>query len=410
MNVSPRARLLPLLIASLLAAPAFAQNTSSSLSGRVLDAAGQPVAGARVQIVHVPSGTTQAVTTDADGRYKAQGLRVGGPFDVTVSKDGQASGEKDGVYLQLAQETTLDLSVGAAAANATNLQGVQVSANSDAVAMAQIFQPDAKGISTNVSQRELKVLPIPNRSIQDIARMDPMITVTNKSKGEISALGQNSRYNNISIDAVPTNDSFGLEDNGLPALNQPVALDAIEEYNISTANYDVANKRAVGASINIVTKSGTNDFHGSAYYAYRNADGWVGKDRAGNQFTGFKRQWTGGATFGGPIIKDKLFFFANVEESKTIAAAPNFGPVGSGKGNIVPIAQSDIDRITQIASQLGMKPGVVNAAGANQDEKRALFKLDWNIADGHRLSFRFDRVKSTQPNLNGYSTSSPRRA
>ncbi|MGO4702371.1 TonB-dependent receptor [Dyella sp. 2RAB6] len=406
MNVSPRARLLPLVIASLLATPAFAQNTSSSLSGRALDAAGQPVAGARVQIVHVPSGTTQVVSTDADGRYKAQGLRVGGPFDVTVSKDGQASAEKDGVYLQLAQETTLDLSLGAAAANATNLQGVQVSADSSAVAMAQIFQPDAKGISTNVSQRELKVLPIPNRSIQDIARMDPMITVTNKSKGEISALGQNSRYNNISIDAVPTNDSFGLEDNGLPALNQPVALDAIEEYNISTANYDVANRRAVGAAINIVTKSGTNDFHGSTYYAYRNADGWVGKDRAGNQFTGYKRQWTGGATFGGPIIKDKLFFFANVEESKTIAAAPNFGPVGSGKGNIVPIAQADIDRITQIASQRGMKPGGVNAAGADQDEKRALFKLDWNIADGHRVSFRFDRVKSTQPNLNGYSTSS----
>ena len=116
MNVRPRARLLPLVIASLLAAPAFAQNTSSSLSGRVLDAGGQPVAGARVQIVHVPSGTTQAVTTDPDGRYKAQGLRVGGPFDITVSKDGQASGEKDGVYLQLAQETTLDLSLGAAAA------------------------------------------------------------------------------------------------------------------------------------------------------------------------------------------------------------------------------------------------------------------------------------------------------
>ena len=136
MNVSPRARLLPLVIASLLAGQAYAQNTSSSLSGRALDAAGQPVAGARVQIVHVPSGTTQAVSTDADGRYKVQGLRVGGPFDVTVSKDGLASGEKDGVYLQLAQETTLDLSLGAASANATNLQGVQVSADSASVAMA----------------------------------------------------------------------------------------------------------------------------------------------------------------------------------------------------------------------------------------------------------------------------------
>ncbi|WP_266160175.1 TonB-dependent receptor [Dyella silvatica] len=402
-----RERILPFAIASLLmAGTAWAQNTSSSLSGRVLDAAGKPVAGATVQIVHVPSGTTQVVTTDADGRYKSQGLRVGGPFNLTVSKSGETSAEKDDVYLQLAQESSIDLNLGAGASNATNLQGVQVRADSSTVAMAQIFQPDAKGISTNVSQRELKVLPNPNRSIQDIARLDPMITITNKSKGEISALGQNSRYNNITIDAVPTNDAFGLEDNGLPALNQPVALDAIEEYNISTANYDVSNKRAVGANINIVTKSGTNDFHGSTYYVYRSANDMVGEDRSGNTFSGFKRQWTGGATFGGPIIKDKLFFFASLEQSKTIAAAPNFGPLGSGKGNIVPIAQGDIDRIIQIANGLGMKPGVVNAAGANQDEKRGLFKLDWNIADGHRLSLRYDHVKSTQPNLNGYAVSS----
>lgn len=403
-----RKRWLSVAIASLLAAGAAqAQNTSSSMSGRVINAAGAPLAGVAVQIVHVPSGTTRVVTTDADGRYRAQGLRVGGPFDVTATTPG-GSAERDDVFLQLAQDTSLDLSVAASAAAgaATQMEGVQVHANASDVAMAQIFQPDNKGMGTQVSQQELKVLPVPNRSIQDIARLNPAITITNKSKGEISALGQNSRYNNITIDSVPTNDSFGLEDNGLPALNQPVSLDAIEAYNISTANYDVANKRAVGANINIVTKSGTNDFHGSTYYVYRNASNMVGDDRAGNEFKGYTRQWTGGATFSGPIIKDKLFFFVSLEKSKTIAPAPNYGPLGSGKGNIIPISQTDLDRITSIASGLGMTPGSATAAGADQEEKRGLFKLDWNIADGHRVSLRYDKTKSEQPNLNGYSTSS----
>jgi hypothetical protein len=402
-----RKRWLSVAIASLLAAgTAQAQNTSSSMSGRILGADGAPAAGATVQIVHVPSGTTRVVTADADGRFKAQGLRVGGPFDV-MAKASAGFAERDDVFLQLAQDTSLDLSLAASAsADATQMEGVQVRANAADVAMAQIFQPDNKGMGTQVSQQELKVLPVPNRSIQDIARLNPAITITNKSKGEISALGQNSRYNNITIDSVPTNDSFGLEDNGLPALNQPVSLDAIEAYNISTANYDVANKRAVGANINIVTKSGTNDFHGSTYYVYRNASDMVGDDRAGNEFKGYTRQWTGGATFSGPIVKDKLFFFVSLEKSRTVAPAPDFGPLGSGKGNIIPISQADLDRITSIASGLGMTPGSATASGADQQEKRGLFKLDWNIADGHRVSLRYDKTKSEQPNLNGYSTTS----
>ncbi|GAA0906557.1 TonB-dependent receptor [Rothia nasimurium] len=401
-----RRRTLCVAIAALFAVGGVhAQNTSSSMSGRVLDASGAPVVGSSVKIVHVPSGTTREVTTDADGRYRAQGLRLGGPFEV-IATTPSGTAERDGVYLQLAQDTNLDLSLATPASTATNLENVQVHANASDVAMAQTFNADNKGMGVRVSRQQLDVLPVPNRSIQDIARLNPTINITNKSKGEISALGQNSRYNNITIDSVPTNDSFGLEDNGLPALNQPVSLDAIEAYNISTANYDVANKRAVGANINIVTKSGTNDFHGSTYYVYRNASNMVGDDRAGNEFKGYTRQWTAGATFGGPIIKDKLFFFASLEKSKTVAAAPNFGPLGSGKGNIVPISQADIDRISSIASRLGMNPGTATASGANQEEKRGLFKIDWNIADGHRVSLRYDKTKSEQPNLNGYSTSS----
>ena len=396
MNKQMRMRILPLVIASLFAASAaFAQNTSSSLAGRIVDAAGQPVAGASVEIVHVPSGTSRTVVTDANGRYTAQGLRVGGPFEVKVSDSRGESADQPDIYLKLAEETTLNLTVVPSAA--TTLEGVTVTA----AAPGAVFQPDNKGLSTNVSSRELKVLPNPGRSIQDIARLDPNVNLTNKGRGEISALGQNSRYNNITIDGVATNDSFGLEPNGLPALNQPLSFDAIEEYNISTENFDVTNKRAVGANINIVTKSGTNDFHGDAYYAYTNA-----KDLTSDKpsdFNGYTAKKTFGATVGGPIIKDTLFFFLSYEESKTLAPAPDYGPLGSGRGNEVNITQDQLNQIIDIANGYGMTPGGLNATDANQDSKLYLGKIDWNISDGHRASFRYNKTKSTQPILGGFN-------
>jgi len=409
MKLSLRARALPLAIAALLAASgALAQNTSSSLSGHVLDASGKPVAGATVQIVHVPSQTTRVVTTDINGGYSAQGLRVGGPYDITVLQNGQKEAEKDDVTLRLAENSTIDLTLAAPATaqQPTNLAAVTVTGT----ALLQTFNPDNKGITTNVSQRELRVLPNPDRSIQSIARLDPFIILTNNNQAggftQINALGQNNRYNNITIDAVPTNDSFGLEANGLPSLNQPISYDAIEEYNISTANYDVTSKRAVGANINIVTKSGTNDFHGSAYYAWTNAKDLTGNDYKGNEFEGYTQKWTGGVTLGGPIVKDKLFFFVNAEESKLDAPGANFGPIGSNAANIVPVSQDDLNRIIAIAKGYGMTPGDLSASSANQDEKKYLAKIDWNISEGHRLSVRASEVKSDQPIIQGNFTGS----
>ena len=391
MKTQFRMRLLPVVIGSLLAvSSAYGQNTSSALSGRVVDAAGKPVAGATVEIIHVPSGTSRTVLTDANGRYSAQGLRVGGPFEVKASGDHGEKADQGNVYLKLAEETTLNLTA-AGGSDATELAGLTVTA----AAPGAVFQADNKGLGTNVSQRELKLIPNPGRSIQDIARLNPNINLTNKGRGEISALGQNSRYNNITIDGVPTNDSFGLEPNGLPALNQPLSFDAIEEYNISTANFDVTNKRAVGANINIVTKSGTNEFHGGAYYASTNAKDLTGDEPS--EFTGYEARKTFGATVGGPIIKDTLFFFLSYEESKVLAPAPNFGPLGSGRSNIVNISQQDLDRIVNIAKGYGMTPGGLTSTGADQDEKRYLGKLDWNIADGHRASFRYSKTKGAQP-------------
>ncbi|QRP62947.1 TonB-dependent receptor [Rhodanobacter sp. FDAARGOS 1247] len=405
MNNRIRTKLLPFAIASLLAAsvPAMAQDTSSSISGRVLDANGQPVAGATVQIVHEPSGTTKITTTGPDGRYSSQGLRVGGPFDVTVSKAGMAQAEQDNVYLQLAQETPVNLTMGGASEQAaTNLSGVTVSANS----LAQTFSADNKGISTNVSSREIEATPTPDRSIQNIVRLDPRIVVTDRAAGSFSAIGQNSRYNNITVDSVSANDPFGLNANGLPTLSTPISQDTIEEYNISTANYDVATRRGVGAVVNAVTKSGTNDFHGSVYYVFQNQN-MIGKNESDTKFNGFDRQWTGGATVGGPIIKDKLFFFISAEKSKQIGSGSPYGAEGSGASVIVDGLTPDmIQQVRDIAASKYGITDIGSAGGGNTDleDKRYLGKIDWNISDSHRASFTFSQTKESKPTIGGTSS------
>lgn len=403
MNHSLRTKLLPLAIAGLLAtAPVLAQDTSSSISGRIVDGSGQPIAGATVQIVHEPTGTTKTTTTDAAGRYAAQGLRVGGPFDVKVSKDGTQS-EQDNVYLQLAEDTAVNLTMGVSAdtANAQNLSGVTVSANT----LSQTFTPDNKGLSTNVSRRELDATPTPGRSIQNVVRLDPRVVITDRARGEISAVGQNSRYNNITVDSVSANDPFGLNANGLPTLGTPISQDTIEEYNISTANYDVATRRGIGANVNAVTKSGTNDFHGSVYYAFQNTD-MIGDNELDKPYAGFNRQWTAGGTVGGPIIKDKLFFFASYEKSEQVGSGSPYGPQDSGAATpIKGLTNQQVQQVRDIAAKYGLTDiGSVGGGNSNLQDKRYLAKVDWNIADNHRASFTYSETKEQKPIITGSTT------
>ncbi|MEX1828709.1 carboxypeptidase regulatory-like domain-containing protein [Luteibacter sp. CQ10] len=402
MNSRIRAKLLPFAIASLLAAPAFAQDTSSSISGRVVDGSGQPVANADVKLVHEPSGTTKIVQTDAEGRYAAQGLRVGGPFDVVVTKGGQEVVEQKDVYLALGQVTAVNLAAPAAAgASAQTLEGVSVSATS----VNQTFTPDNKGLSTNISRQELESIPTPGRSIQNVVRMDPRVVITDRARGEISAVGQNSRYNNITIDSVSANDPFGLNANGLPTLGTPISQDAIESYQISTANYDVATRRGLGANVNAVTKSGTNDFHGSVYYAFQNQN-MIGDNELDKKYAGFDRQFTAGGTFSGPIIKDKLFFFGLYEKSKQIGSGSPYGPSDSGAATPVKgLTNAQLQQVRNVASQLGFGDiGSVGGGNSNLQDKRYVGKLDWNITDSHRASFTYNETKENKPVITGSDT------
>jgi hypothetical protein len=414
MNSRIRVRVLPFAIAALLAtAPAMAQNvTSSAVGGRVVNASGQPVAGATVQIVHTPSGTTKIVTTDKDGRYSAQGLRVGGPFDITVSKAGLQQSEQDNVYLQLGQTSAINLQMTASGAQAARTLGaVTVNAST----LAQTFSSDNKGLSTNVSQAQLEATPQGNRSIDDIARLDPRINVTDQGDGSISAMGLPNRYNNISVDGVSVGDPFGLNANGMPNQSTPISSDTIAEYNISTANFDVSSD-TVGADINAVTKSGTNEFHGSVYYAYRNANklvgnaGWLDNSSPYYNYTGYKKDWTGGFTLGGPIIKDKLFFFVSAEREETsgIGADSANGldySLGNGPSTSNKLSPGDVQKIIDAAQQLKLKPGTFGGASAvTLLDKRYLAKLDWNISDNHRASLSYNSTKETLPEIRGNSS------
>lgn len=402
MSIRIRKGILPLAIASLLAAPTvMAQSaTSSAVTGVVVNAQGQPVSGATVKIENVPSGTTRVATTDKSGRYNAKGLRVGGPYDITVSKSGLPQSERGKIYLQLGQTSAINLIMQPSTANAQKLGTVVVSANT----LMPIFSPANKGVSTNISQRQLNAMPTPGRTIQDVIRMDPMINITDRSTGQFSALGQNFLYNNITVDGVSDNNPYGLGGTSLPTTATPISQNTIAGYNISTANYDVTNRRGVGASINAVIKSGTNHFHGSVYDVFQSHD-WIGKNSEGKKFTGFDRRWTAGAILGGPIIKNKLFFFLSYEKSEQVGAASFYGPEGSGAAQTVTgLTMADLQAIKNIAKGYGME-GLGSFTGGNNNliTKRYLAKIDWNINGNHRISFTARRTQEGEPEISAGS-------
>ena len=370
------------LAVALAAAPAFAQSTSSALGGRISDAAGQPVTGADVAIVHVESGTVSHATTDASGRYLARGLRVGGPYSVTITKDGKTE-TREGVYLQLAEVASLDAKLGVAA---TDIGSVVVMGGATSV-----FSSDNKGVGTSVSGRQLELAPQTNRSLDDIARLDPRIQVTDAGDGSISVAGVNNRYNNISVDGMSQGDPFGLNANGLPYIGSPISVDTIAAYDLKVSDYDVGSD-TVGATVNAVTKSGTNEFHGSVYTALRDSD-WMG-NLDGNGYTGFDSDRTWGATLGGRLVKDKLFFFASFEK-QTIK---NFGGSSTSDGIANgDVTQQDVADAIEIANSLGMFPGTYGSTGVNLENQRYLAKLDWNINDSHRASLTYQRTNEFRP-------------
>jgi|GEM_PF-3917982 len=383
-------------VAIVAAAPAMAQNTTAAIGGRVTAGDGKAIAGATVTIVHRESGSTNTLVTDAEGRYSARGLRVGGPYTVTAVKGSDRSVQDD-VYLQLAESLSFDIRLGG-----NTLEQVVVTGSA---AANNKFNSASMGAGTALGRQELDAYASIARNLQDYARQDPRLSQTDKERGEISAGGQNSRYNSITVDGMRINDTFGLESNNLPTIKQPISIDAIQSVQVNISNYDVTQQGYTGANINAVTKSGTNEFKGSVYYVYRD-DTMGGRrfNRVNNTQFAFLpyKEDTKGVTLGGPIIKDKLFFFASYEELKSNRAQPEFGPIGSPLTNVA-ISQAAIDGAAKIAKdKYGIDIGTTNGP-APVTVKDALFKVDWNINENHRANIRYAKTDQAETNFGTYS-------
>jgi hypothetical protein len=376
-------------------APAMAQNTTAAVSGQVVGADGKPVVGAAVTIVHRDSGTTARATTDAQGRYVARGLRVGGPYTITVAKDGTTD-QRSELFFGLSDVALVDLQLQSA-------QRIEVTGRS-----LRFLDANSMGATTQISSRDLATQASISGNLQDFARFDPRISQTDKERGEISALGQNSRYNAITIDGVRISDTFGLEANNLPTAKQPVPLDAIQSVQVNISNYDVAQAGYTGANVNAVTKSGANQFTGSARYALRD-EGFVG-DRfnrtdgtfsPNSPFTDSTRV----LTFGGPIVKDKLFFFLSHESLKNARSA-EFAPLGGGVAN-VGLSTAFINSVRDVARNThGIDIGEFDGSATGIEVKDTMLRLDWNISDAHRAYLRYSTTNQDEQIAPNFGTRS----
>ena len=398
MHTLPRVRKLVAAIAfGLLSSIALAQDTSSSVAGRIVDPEGKPVAGASVEILHASSGTRKTVITDSEGRFGSKGLRVGGTFVISATKEGLESVKQEDVALRLGETGTVDLVMGT---DEAVLAEVEVVASN----ISSVFDSTKMGSGTVISREQIDALPSINRSIEDYVRLDPRIVQVDKERGGISAAGQNSRYNNITIDGVSNNDEFGLNDNGFASLNQPISLDSIEELNVGISSFDVSQGDFTGANINAVTKSGTNEFKGSVYSFYRDSD-WVGEDELGNKFTAFDDELTYGMTLGGPILQDRLFFFISYENFERSQPAPTVNQ-RVRNGALQDIASAaDLAAIATRAQALGFtNTGSFVLDGVSNEDEKIIGKIDWNISDAHRASMRYGRTTGSVLRTPGISS------
>jgi len=390
------------LVVALATAPwAQAQETASQLSGFVVDPDGKPIAGAQVTIVHVPSGTTANVTTNSSGQFSATGLRVGGPYRVTAQAEGMQEASVEDLYTELAQRSSVTL----VAQPIVQLAGVEVTGASE--------RDTTIGAGSRFSTQEIRELPSISRDIKDVVRIDPKAWIDPTNSDALEVAGVNNRYNSITIDGVRQSDDFGLNNNGYPTQRSPLSIEAIQDVSILTAPFSVEYGMFRGSTINVVTKSGTNDFTGSAYY-YKANDSLAGDRSQGQDLSFSFDEKTYGGTLGGPIMKDKLFFFVSYEKLDR-KAPQDFGPAGSGSAIEIPgVTQAEYDQIVDIANTVyGFDPGARFDQLPEKDEK-ILGKLDWNISDSQRASLSYQHTEGNEirndtnssPSLNRISTPS----
>ncbi len=387
-----------LMISSL----AMAQGTTTaSMRGRIVDANGEPLIGATIQATHNPSGSQWGNVTDFDGYFRLPAMRTGGPYTVVVSFVGYETYKKENINLGLGQTYNLNVSLDV---SSTELEEVVVTAS----VYNDIFDGNRTGAETYVGQQQINATPTVSRSIGDFARFTPSASIQEGGDGlSISIGGMNNRYNAIYIDGAVNNDVFGLAGSGTNGGQtgvSPISLDAIEEFQVSVAPFDVRQSGFAGGSINAITRSGSNDVKGSVYHLFRNQSlAGLDPQEEGQTFEreklpDFSGQTTG-AWVSGAITKNKLFYFLSAEMQRDEIPQPfNFANY-DGDATV-----GDINNlITYLDNTYGFDPGVYDANTAFLNSDKFLAKIDYNLNANNKLSFRHSYTKAE--NLEARSSS-----
>ena len=392
-----------LLVLPMLAAGAPAVHaqgvTTASISGTVSGPDGAPLSGADVQAVHEPSGTRYQTVSRSDGRFAIPGMRVGGPYRVTVSFIGYQEQTRDDVTLNLGVSTDIDFRMREAA---IALEGINVTAEASG-----IISSDRTGASTSVNREVIETMPTISRRIEDVARLTPQYS---GSGFGFSFAGQDNRLNNLTIDGSYFNNSFGLA--GQPGDRTgvaPISLDAIEQVVVNVAPYDVRQGNFVGAGVNTVTRSGTNEYSGSLYYQFRD-DGLVGTEAGDAEFNPGTFEYSQiGAWLSGPIVRNKLFFFGSFEHDgltepgTTFRANSGSDEIGGGTTRVL---ESDLNELREfLSTQLGYETGPYQGYDHETPATRFLGKLDYNLDDRNKLSLRYTHLDSNTDVLASNSSS-----
>jgi hypothetical protein len=362
--------------------------TTASMSGAVTDAKGEALPGATVLAIHTPTNTQYGVGTNGDGRYNIQGMRLGGPYTIRVSFVGYQDVTKTGIVLALGETLRLDIPL---SSSSTELGNVVVTGRADPVINA-----GRTGAETNVSRAQINNLPTLNRNLTDFTRLTPQAA----GGGSSSFGGANNRYNNITIDGAVNNDVFGLAGSGTPggqASTNPIALDAIDQIQVVLAPYDVTLGSFTGAGVNAVTRSGNNDFSASVYGFGRNQN-TAGKsvneprtklDEFYNYQTGFR--------VGGPIVKDKVFFFLNGEIARVSSPLGFLPGTGDSRATV-----SDLQRIATAANTPlygNYNVGTYGEFNRRTQSNKIFARLDFNLSENNTLTLRHNFVNAFDDNL-----------
>jgi hypothetical protein len=361
----------------------FAQgSTTSAIAGTVVDEKGEGLPGATVIAVHEPTGSRYGASTRADGRYNIVNMRVGGPYKVTITFVGYKESVQTGIVLTLASELRQNFKL---EVSQSQLEEVKVVAS-----RSSVINSGRTGAATTVSNSSITTLPTLNRSLGDFARLDP------RANG-LNFAGRNALYNNVTVDGAFFNNAFALSPTiGGQAGASPISVDAIDQFQVLIAPYDVRQGMATGANINVVTKSGTNNWTGSGYYFGTN-EGLVGNKigDATSQFGKFNRGQFG-ARVGGAIIKNKLFIFGSFEQETQTDPGSNFVATRTGTEPNRSIAKAeDLDKLKAfLLSKFNYDPGAYENYNREKFSQKANVRLDWNISDKHKLNVKYNYLRS----------------